>query len=205
MVFYPSWLKKSDFCNLCVLNFIKRFILWIRVSGVRISIMIRFIVITSGVTEVELLASGLYDSFTAFVKYSFTLKFGEKCQLALSLFALSRSFFVKMSTRYSLSLSVRSILQILSISWSHGLPFSTFSEVSSGPGMKDVFTQKWKIFSFFSILFCLWKNSTLMSPHTGNGWGNSKDMNLSSHHVGPELEAGRPQTEDCMFHHWTLE
>lgn len=42
--------------------------------------------------------------------------------------------------------------------------------------------------TFLSILFCLWKNSTLMSPHTGNGWGNSKYMNLSSRRVGPELE-----------------
>lgn len=36
--------KNSDFCDLRVLIFIKGFILWVRVSGVRISIMIRFIV-----------------------------------------------------------------------------------------------------------------------------------------------------------------
>lgn len=37
--------------------------------------------------------------------------------------------------------------------------------------------------TFFIILFCLWKNSTLMSPQTGSGWGNSKNMCLSSRRV----------------------
>lgn len=42
--------------------------------------------------------------------------------------------------------------------------------------------------TFFNILFCLWKNSTLISPHTGKGWGNSKYMYLSSRREGPEGE-----------------
>lgn len=130
-------------------------------------------------------------------------------------------------------------------------PFSTFSELSSGPGMKKVFTQKWNILSwlskrenkgnartqklhlltrpmqlfqwqaifgsdaskdtkpremigtqvslsylrlstFFSILFCLWKNSTLISPHTGSGCGNSKNMFFSSLLVCVGLEV-------CIF------
>lgn len=63
------------------------------------------------------------------------------------------------------------------------------SEVTiQGMAILDIFPNKSKEQTFFSILFCLWKNSTLMSPHTGNGWGNSKYMNLSSRRVGPELE-----------------
>lgn len=42
--------------------------------------------------------------------------------------------------------------------------------------------------TFFNILFCLWKNSTLISPHTGKGWGNSKYIYLSSRLEGPEGE-----------------
>lgn len=77
-----------------------------------------------------------------------TLKFGEKYLLALSLFALSRSFFVNVRIKYSLSLSERSVLKIPSSSWSATrLPFSTLSEFSSSP-MKNVFTQKWNILSW---------------------------------------------------------
>ena len=50
------------------------------------------------------------------------------------------------------------------------------SEVTiQGMAILDIFPNKSKEQTFFSILFCLWKNSTLMSPHTGNGWGNSKE------------------------------
>lgn len=42
--------------------------------------------------------------------------------------------------------------------------------------------------TFFIILFCLWKNSTLMSPHTGSGCGNSKYMYFSSRLVFAGLE-----------------
>lgn len=42
--------------------------------------------------------------------------------------------------------------------------------------------------TFFIILFCLWKNSTLMSPHTGSGWGNSNSMCFSSLRVWAGLD-----------------
>lgn len=42
--------------------------------------------------------------------------------------------------------------------------------------------------TFFNTLFCLWKNSTLMSPQTGSGCGNSNSITLSSRLVWDGLE-----------------
>lgn len=44
------------------------------------------------------------------------------------------------------------------------------------------------VLTFFNTLFCLWKNSTLMSPQTGSGCGNSNSITLSSRFVWDGLE-----------------
>lgn len=80
-----------------------------------------------------------------------TLKFGEKFLLALSLLALSRSFLVRVRIRKSLSLlsPTATVAKFCCASRSvPALPFSSLLRFSSGPGMKNVFIQKWNIFSW---------------------------------------------------------
>lgn len=48
--------------------------------------------LTCDVVSIEVLACGFDGSSAVFVKYSFTLKFGEKHQFVLSLFALLSVF-----------------------------------------------------------------------------------------------------------------